>query len=429
MPDRLRHLEEENARLRATVEEHRRAEESMRESEEKFRKITASANDAIIMRDSTGNITFWNKAAEKIFGYSAAEALDRKLPLLLAEPEAECDGSSVYELAAASLGQGKTMLVTARRKDGLTLPVELSMSTARYRGKWNVISILRDVSHRREAETALRLAKEEAEKLSRLQSEFINSVSHEMRTPLTSIRGFARIVQVKLENAVFPALENAPPPTAKAVQQIRHNMGILVAESQRLTAMINDVLDLAALQQNNVEWTMASVDMAHCVRRALESAEGLCNAKGLRLTADIEPGLPPVVCDRAKILQVLINLISNAVKFTDQGAVVCSVRGLDQAVRVCVADSGPGIPPDQLGHIFKSFRQLGDSLTDKPKGTGMGLAICKEITDYHGGRIWAQSTLGQGSTFCLELPLRPAMPLPLEPDAPLGRPAREDGHD
>ena len=137
----------------------------------------------------------------------------------------------------------------------------------------------------------------------------------------------------------------------------------------------------------------------------MAATASLFEAKKLKLVRDIEPDLPAVTGDQDRLIQVVINLISNAVKFTDSGSITCSARRDDGELVVSVTDSGIGIAPADQPKVFEKFKQVGDTLTDKPKGTGLGLPICKEIVEYHGGQIWVESTPGQGSTFSFTLPI------------------------
>jgi signal transduction histidine kinase len=267
---------------------------------------------------------------------------------------------------------------------------------------------MRDVAERREAEEALRRAKGEAEAISRLKSEIITMVSHELRTPMTAILGFARIIQRKLDKVLFPALAKPREDVAEARDLVAKDMGIIVTECRRMTQLINDVLDLAKLEANRVEWSFAAEDIPALLAGTHAQMASLFEERGLNWSVTAEADLPRVVCDRERVTQVLVNLLSNAVKFTSQGGVEAEVRRAGDRVQVGIRDTGIGIPRESQGVIFQKFRQASDTLTDKPKGTGLGLAISKEIVERHGGRIWVESELGRGSTFCFTLPLERA---------------------
>ena len=179
---------------------------------------------------------------------------------------------------------------------------------------------------------------------------------------------------------------------------------MVVSEGERLTKLIDDVLDLAKIEAGKFTWNTTSVTVSDVIERAIAATASLFEAKKLNLIRDIEPELPTVNGDQDRLIQVVINLISNAVKFTDVGSITCSARLRDNEVVVGVTDSGIGIAPADHQKVFEKFKQVGDTLTDKPKGTGLGLPICKEIVEYHGGRIWVESEPGKGSTFWFTLP-------------------------
>jgi len=248
-------------------------------------------------------------------------------------------------------------------------------------------------------------AKKEADAANRAKTDFLNTVSHELRTPLTSVLGFAKIIRKKLEEIVIPAVKTDDKKTAKALQQINGNIDIIVSEGERLTHLINDVLDLAKMEAGKISWNMQTVSMTGIVRHALAATASLFEHKGLKISTDIDEGLPDTVGDRDRLIQVVINLISNAVKFTERGSVTCSAKLRNGEILVSIADSGIGIAEEDYPKVFEKFKQVGDAMTDRPTGSGLGLPICKEIIEHHKGRIWVDSQLGVGSTFSFALPL------------------------
>ncbi len=250
-----------------------------------------------------------------------------------------------------------------------------------------------------------RQAKQAAEEADAAKSSFLSTVSHELRTPLTSVLGFAKIIRRRLEERLFPLIPENERKVVQAKRQVVENLGVVISEGERLTKLIDDVLDLAKIEAGKFTWNMAAVSISDIVERAIAATASLFEAKNLQLVRAIEPDLPPITGDQDRLIQVVINLISNAVKFTDSGSVTCAALLRDREVVVSVIDSGIGIAPGDQPKVFEKFKQVGDTLTDKPKGTGLGLPICKEIVEYHGGRIWVESQPGQGSTFCFTLPL------------------------
>jgi len=248
-------------------------------------------------------------------------------------------------------------------------------------------------------------ASKAAEKANEAKSAFLSTVSHELRTPLTSVLGFAKIIRKRLDEKIFPAVDRSDTKTEKTIGQISQNLEVVISEGERLTHLINDVLDLAKIEAGKMEWNLENVSMTEVAERALAATTALFEQKKLKLVKEIETDIPDISGDRDKLIQVIINLISNAVKFTDKGSITCKVHTKQDEIIVSVIDTGIGIAPEDYAAVFEQFKQVGgDTLTDKPKGTGLGLPICKEIVEHHGGRIWLESKVGKGSTFSFSLP-------------------------
>ncbi len=248
-------------------------------------------------------------------------------------------------------------------------------------------------------------AKTDAEQASAAKSNFLSTVSHELRTPLTSIIGFAKIIKKRLEGRIFPHVQTDQPKVIRAIDQVSENLNIVVSEGDRLTTLINTVLDLAKIEAGRLDWDMREVQIEAIINQAVAATSALHTEKSLPLSVDVETGLPSITGDRDRLIQVVINLISNAVKFTNNGLI--TVRAAQEAnlIRIEVQDSGIGIAEADLPLVFEKFKQVGDTLTDKPQGTGLGLPICKEIVEHHGGSIGVKSQLGLGSTFYFTLPV------------------------
>jgi signal transduction histidine kinase len=231
---------------------------------------------------------------------------------------------------------------------------------------------------------------EQTQKLDRLKSEFVSKVSHELRTPLTSIKGFTEILLT---------YEDIDLKTQKEF------LGIINEESERLTRLINDVLDLSKIESGRTQWQIQPVAVPEIIRAAVKLLQSMILEKNLELELRIPEDLPIVRGDRDPLLQVLDNLLGNAVKFTPSGKITVAADREGEFVRVSVSDTGPGIPRQDQTKIFEKFFQRGDASTAKARGTGLGLAICKEIIAHLGGRIWSESEPGRGSTFHFTLPV------------------------
>ncbi len=256
---------------------------------------------------------------------------------------------------------------------------------------------------------SLQMEQAEAIRLKELndaKSIFLSTVSHELRTPLTSIMGFSKIIKKRLEDRILPFTDLTDLKQSKAAEQVLDNLGIVVSESERLTNLINDVLDLAKIEAGKVMWQYGPVEIEKIIRRAISATSTLFDQKGLEIIKAVEQPLPVIHGDSDRLIQVVVNLLSNAIKFTEKGSIRCSARLHQNQIVVSIADTGIGIAEKDLLQIFEKFKQVGDdTLTDKPGGTGLGLPICKEIVEHHGGRIWAESEIGTGSVFSFSLPV------------------------
>ncbi len=248
-------------------------------------------------------------------------------------------------------------------------------------------------SHELENATAeLRAANERLNELDTLKDDFMATVSHEMRTPLTSIRSFSEI------------LRDSPELDAEQRQAF---VSIIAQESERLSRLLNDILDLAKMEAGTTQWRLEECAPGPLLEQALAAASGLfARADNIRLRTDIGQNLPPIRADKDRLIQVIVNLVSNAVKFSDkeQGIVTLKAWEEDSLLRVDVIDNGIGIAEADLGRVFERFQQAGNVLTNKPQGTGLGLPICRQILRHFGGEIWVASKLGEGSVFSFAIP-------------------------
>jgi len=242
------------------------------------------------------------------------------------------------------------------------------------------------------ATSELREANDRLRELDRMKDDFISTVTHELRTPLTSIRALSEMLHED------PRLELA--------DRTRF-LGIIVGEAERLTRLINQILDMAKLESGRAEWTTGEVDLGEIARETMDSVGQLFREKGVLLEGDIPASGPIVLADRDRLMQVLINLLSNAVKFVpgELGCVQVKVGVDGKMVRVEVKDNGPGLTLEECDVIFEKFRQGGNTLTGKPKGTGLGLPISRQIIEYFGGKLWVESHPGEGANFIFTVPL------------------------
>ncbi len=364
-------------------------EQRVQERTEQLNAIIDNLGDGLLVIDTAGMIMRSNPTLINMFnlhdqvleGQPCHRIFDAKLSQLIARNQIDPTQPLITNVGLANQGIGQALVTAVARDDAQIAPG----------GNFGSIVLIRDITAEKE--------------IDQMKTDFISTVSHELRTPLTSVLGFTKLIQKKLERTILPAVHADTKKTQRAVRQVQENLNIIVSEGERLTSLINDVLDIAKIEAGEVEWHMQSTAIVDVIEQAIAAIFVLAQNVGLEIIRDIEPQLPTVMCDRNRLLQVLINLLSNAIKFTDRGSVTCRVRRHKNQLVISVIDTGIGLSQDDLEKVFGKFKQVGTVMTDKPKGTGLGLPICRQIIERHGGRIWAESELGQGSTFSFTLPM------------------------
>ncbi|APC38688.1 GAF domain-containing sensor histidine kinase [Clostridium estertheticum] len=241
--------------------------------------------------------------------------------------------------------------------------------------------------------------------IDKTKTDFLSTVSHELRTPLTSIIGFTEMVKRKFEGTIVPELDLSIQKNQSAVVKIKRNVNIILSEGERLSSLINDLLDISRMEAGKVVLNMRKIDIEEIITQVITLMNPIIRGKSLQVIQSISETLPEIMADKDKLMQVIINLISNAIKFTQKGCIVCSARVVAQNIIVSISDTGVGIREEDKKYIFKKFSQVGDTLTDKPTGTGLGLSICKYIIEEHGGEIWVESEIGKGTDFSFSIPI------------------------
>lgn len=256
-----------------------------------------------------------------------------------------------------------------------------------------------DLNRQLKIEVEGRIAAQESDQL---KTDFLAKVSHELRTPLTSIYGF-----VQLLNKQVLALDPSNKNFESKQKQLQDNLEIVSIECRRLTRLINNVLDLEKIESNQVIWNDEKVRIQDIVQESYAAVEGLwVNTDNIRFTTSIANDLPLIKVDKDLFIQVFVNLISNAVKFMDQGVIDLTASQNDEGIFISLSDEGVGISPENISSVFDKyfFKKSMNTMGGKKIGTGLGLPICKEIVEHYNGEITVESTLGQGSTFTIHLP-------------------------
>jgi PAS domain S-box-containing protein len=373
-----------------------RAKEALRESEARLRGITESAQDAILMMDPRGAVTYWNPAAESIFGYTSEEAMGKDLhQLLVPERYRDAHREAFPEFLRTGRGNaiGKTLEVAARCKDGREIAVDLSLSSIHRDDGWHSVGILRDVTERQQAAGKLReevLRKEEVlAELAGANAEleaFAYSVSHDLRAPLRHIRGFTQMLEEE-------AVERRDTPAQTLIGRILHS-------EDRMRELIDGLLEFSRLGRCLVD--RQHVDLAPLVNAVIEELS--LDAQGRPVEWSVAP-LPWIDADPRLLRVVMVNLLSNALKFTggrDPARIaVFPVDGSHRVPVIAVQDNGAGFHADDAHRLFGVFQRLHSQ--EEFEGTGIGLATVKRIVDKHAGRIWAEGEPGVGATFFFSL--------------------------
>jgi len=381
----------------------------VRQAEQDARALLAavveSSDDAIITKTLDGKITSWNASAARLLGHTAAEIIGQPITVLIPPDRQEEERHIIASLRAGKrIEHYETVRVA---KDGRLIEVALTISPLRDQTGEIVgaSKILRDVTERKRIERELqgllaernqilaseRAARSEAERLSASKDEFLALLSHELRTPLNAILGWTQI------------LRNG----SVASANFDKGLGVIERNVRAQTQLVDDLLDMSRIISGQMRLEVQPVMPYAFVQGAVESARPAADARGVRLEAILDPGAGPVSGDANRLQQVVWNLISNAIKFTPRGGhVQVNFERVNSNIEICVADSGIGIQPGFLPHIFERFRQADATTTREHGGLGLGLSIVKHIVELHGGTVVANSDgEGQGATFRVRLPV------------------------
>jgi PAS domain S-box-containing protein len=352
--------------------------------ESRLAAIVASSDDAIVSKDLEGTILTWNRGAERMFGYTAKEAVGKSIRIIIPN-----DRQGEEDDVLARIRQGLTVdhFETVRqRKDGSLIDISVTISPVRNAAGTIVgaSKIARDITEQRRLRSVI-------EEASRLKDEFLAVLSHELRTPLNTVLGYARMLRRE-------DLRMSPDLRERALDALERN-------ADMLTRMVNDVLDTSRIVTGKLRLSLDVCPVDMVISDAVRTIEPAAEAKQIALAASVEPGLA-VLCDRDRLQQVIWNLLSNAIKFTPSGGAV-SVRAMRRGseIAISISDTGIGISPAHLPFVFQRFWQAQTGASREFGGLGLGLALARHIVELHGGSISAESAgEGEGTIFTIALP-------------------------
>jgi PAS domain S-box-containing protein len=402
--------EQQYSELRAREE----AARTQIRAERRFRELLEVAPDAILEIDAQGRIVLVNAVAEKLSGYSRDELLGQSMEIMVPSElrDKHIDHRATYWSQPVTRPMGSGLNLHIQRKDGVRVPVEISLSPVKYDGDVRVTAIIHDVTERKRAEQQIReiheqltakltatneqleLRNREIERTNRLKTEFVASMSHELRTPLHTIIGFAELMAEELEGPLN--------------EKQKRFIGHIHKDSLHLLELINDVLDLSRIEAGRLELRLEMFDMMAAIDEVLATIRPQAVAKSLNLRASVSTSVT-LHADRVRFKEILYNLLSNAVKFTPEGGRIrVEATTRDSFAEVSISDTGVGIPAEEQASIFDKFYQVGSTTRGVREGTGLGLAITKQLVEAHGGRIWLQSEPGRGSRFHFTIQLEEA---------------------
>jgi len=379
--------------MEETINEHKQTEEKLRESEKELKAIFNSIRDGVAIIDVTGKTIKINKRIVEVGGYSEEEIIGKRLKFLKMFPPRSI-AIMVYNFTKLISGrQPPPFNVEVYTKAGEKLDVELHGSPLKKQGKTvGMVGVMRDITERKKAEEKIAQQNIQLKKLDKIKTDFLNVTSHELRTPMASIKGY---IQMLLKQKL-----------GEITEEQRKALNVVLRNTDRLDHLIQDILDISRLESRMMKFVPKKTDVRPLIGETVETMQSYADLKHIKIRSEVEDKIPELIIDQERIKQVIINLLNNAIKFSPDGSII-NIRAKKEKDDILfeVQDFGRGIPKNKQMKIFETFYQVDSSKDKKFGGVGLGLSISRGIVVSHGGKIWVESKEGKGSMFRFILPI------------------------
>ncbi|WP_432665945.1 PAS domain-containing sensor histidine kinase [Wukongibacter baidiensis] len=377
------------------------AEKVYEETEERYRKLVELLPDAVHVKYN-GKIVFSNEAGAKLLGYDYKEKIIGRYDKEFTHPDYQKISIKRGNIMRKEKSSAPALEQKVVRADGQIIDVEVASAPIKFNGDCAILSVIRDITERKKWERMLsetlkdnRRLLEKAIELDKQRTEFFSNISHEFKTPLNVILGSIQLLENLKKNIEFE----------EDFISIYKYISIMKQNCYRLLRLINNLIDINKADSKFLEAKFCNHDIVHIIEDITLSVADFGKNKGLRLIFDTEVEEKIISCDVDKIERIMLNLLSNSIKYTENGGdIYVNVHDLEEKIIISVIDTGIGIPEDKLKTIFERFEQIDSSLSRKKEGSGIGLSLVKSFVELHGGRIWAESRIGEGTQFFIELP-------------------------
>lgn len=371
--------------------------ETLRAGEARMRMIADSAQDAILMMNSEGLVSYWNPAAERILGYTEGEAIGQNLHRLIVPSKyltAHQSAFPIFQQTGQGAAIGQSIDMEGRRKDGKEISVQLSLSAFQMSGAWHAVGVIRDITDRKQAENEIKLKNEELHRINAEKDKFFSLIAHDLRSPFNSFLGFTRIMVEDLSTMTLDEIQNI----ALTMKNSATNVYTL----------LDNLLEWSRMQRGLIGFLPETIVLLPKVTESLQPVLASAEKKEIGISYEIPENLS-VFADGNMLGSAIRNLVTNAVKFTPKGGkvTIAAKAIINNSVEISIRDTGIGMNENILGKLFTIDGETGRNGTEGEPSTGLGLIFCKDFIEKQGGKIWVESEEGKGTTFYFTVPGNP----------------------